>query len=95
MVANVVVTFKLMPESPELSINDLRQKIGNTLVKFGRIYKESVEPIAFGLNAIVFSLITIEKEGGTDPIEKALREIHGIADVQVTDVTRVVDVKDI
>ncbi|MDD5182061.1 MAG: elongation factor 1-beta [Candidatus Nanoarchaeia archaeon] len=93
--ANVVVTFKLMPESPELSINDLRQKIGNTLVKFGRIYKESVEPIAFGLNAIVFSLITIEKEGGTDPIEKALREIHGIADVQVTDVTRVVDVKDI
>ena len=95
MVANVVVTLKLMPDSPERNINELRQKIGNTLVKFGRIYKEGIEPIAFGLNAIVFSVITVEKEGGTEPIEKALREIHGIADVQVTDVTRVVDVKDI
>ena len=95
MVANVVVTIKLMPDSPERNINELRQKIGETLVKFGKIYKESIEPIAFGLNAIVFSVITVEKAGGTDPIEKALREIHGIADVQVTDVTRVMDVRDL
>ena len=93
--AHVVITFKIMPESPELSINDLRQKIGNTLVKFGKIYKESIEPIAFGLNAIVFSVITLEKEGGTEPMENALKAIHGIADVQVTDVTRVMDVRDL
>lgn len=93
--ANVVVTFKLMPDSPERNIKELRQKIGETLAKFGKIYKESIEPIAFGLNAIVFSVITLEKEGGTEPMEQALKAIHGIADVQVTDVTRVMDVRDL
>ena len=92
---NVVVTFKIMPDSPDRDINELKQKVGDALSKFGKIYKDKVEPIAFGLNALIFSVVTPEKEGGTEPLENAVKEIEGISDVQVTDVTRFVDVDDL
>jgi len=93
--ANVVINFKIMPDSPERNLDELRQKVGETLATFGKIYKDAVEPIAFGLNAMIFSVITLEKEGGTEPLEQAIKAIEGISDVQVTDVTRVVDVDDL
>lgn len=93
--ANVVVTFKIMPDSPDRDITLLRQNVGETLAKFGKIYKDEVQPVAFGLNAMIFSVITPEKEGGTEPLEEAVKSVEGIADVQVTDVTRFVDVDDL
>ncbi len=93
--ANVVVTMKILPDSPERNIEELSNKIEETIKKFGKIYKKSVQPVAFGINAIVLSFIMEEKEGGTDPVEEEVKKTEGIGDVQVTDVTRFVDVNDL
>lgn len=93
--ADVVVTMRIMPDSPERDLAELGKKIDESILKFGRLYKKNEEPVAFGLKALVYSFIMEEKEGGTDPVEKAVREIEGVNDVQVTDVTRFVDVQDL
>ena len=93
--ADVVVTVKVMPDSPERNIEHLKAAIDKVMIKYGRIYKRGVQPIAFGINAIVYSIIMKEQEGGTEPVEAELKKIDGVGDVQVTDVTRVMDVRDL
>lgn len=93
--ANVVVTMKIMPDSPDRNIDELGKKVEDILTKFGKLYKKSVQPIAFGLNAMIYSFIMEEKKGGTDPVEEEVKKIEGVGDVQVTDVTRFVDVEDL
>lgn len=93
--ANVVITMKILPDSPERNLDELGKIIEKALIKFGKIYKKSVQPIAFGINAMIFSVIMEEKAGGTDPIENEVRKIKGLGDVEVTDVTRIVDVRDL
>ena len=93
--ADVVVTLKLMPDSPERNLEHLKAAVEKVLVKHGRIYKKGVQPIAFGLNALVYSVVMKEQEGGTEPIEADLKKVEGIADVQVSDVTRLMDVRDL
>lgn len=93
--AHVVVTLRIMPDSPERDLKALEGQIENSLVHHGKLYQKKMEPVAFGLNALIFSVIIEEKAGGTDPIEEALKKLEGVADVRVTEVTRFVDVKDI
>ena len=51
--ASVVVTIKLMPESPETDMAALQKSAEKTITAFGgRPAKADVEPIAFGLKAL-------------------------------------------
>ncbi len=93
--ANVVVTMKVLPDSPERNLDELSAKVEEVIKKFGRMYKKSTQPIAFGINAMIFSFIMEEKEGGTEPVEAEVKKIGGLGDVQITDVTRFVDVNDL
>jgi elongation factor 1-beta len=93
--ANVVVTMKVLPNSPEVNIDELGGKVEEVVKKFGKLYKKSVQPIAFGINAVVVSFIMPEEAGGTEPVEEEMKKIENTGDVQVTDVTRVVDVSDL
>jgi elongation factor 1-beta len=88
MVAKVVATFKIMPESPDVSLEALDEHLSAVFSKYGKIYKQRIQPVAFGLNALVYEFIMEEKEGGTEPVEAELREVPDVSDVQVTDVTR-------
>ena len=93
--ADVVVTLKIMPDSPERDMEALQKVADEAILKFGRLYKKDIVPVAFGLKALTYSVIMPEKDGGTDPIEEALGQIEGVNDVQVTDLTRFVDVADL
>lgn len=93
--ADVVVTLKILPDSPERNMDEIGTKVEEAVKKFGRLYKKTVQPIAFGISALVVSVVMPEKAGGTDPVEEEVKKIEGLGDVQVTDVTRIVDVRDL
>jgi elongation factor 1-beta len=91
--ANVIVTLKVLPVSPEVNMQMLDQNAESVLMKYGKIYKKRMEPVAFGINAMVYWLIMDENKGGTDPVEAELKDVPEVSDVQVTDVTRMMDVE--
>lgn len=95
ILADVVVTMKIMPDSPERDLEGIQTKVDEIILKYGRLYKKLVQPVAFGLNALIYSFIMPEQAGGTDPVEEDVKKVEGVSDVQVTDVTRFVDVKDL
>ena len=90
--ANVVITFRIMPESPEEDLarieKEAKQKIQAYAGKGDT--KTTITPLAFGLKSIDIIFIMDEKKGATDPLEKQIAGIAGVNSVEVTDVRRAV-----
>lgn len=90
--ANVVVTLKIMPESPEVDLSKIEieaKKRIHKIVGQGDMKIEQ-EPIAFGLKAIKIMFIMNESMGNTEPIEDSVAGIEGVQSVEITDVRRAV-----
>ena len=90
--AKVVVTLKIMPESPDIDLDDLSQEVlkkvknfaGNTETK---VQKES---IGFGLSALKILFVVDESKSNLDPLENSIRDIEGVNSVEVEDVRRAI-----
>lgn len=87
--AHVIVTFKIMPESPEVNIQEIQEqaKVKITEAK-GQVNECKEEPVAFGLKAVMLTMVRDESLGGTDDVEDALSKIEGVNSVQVENVSR-------
>ncbi len=82
----VGITVKVMPESPEVNLEELKDK-GDKLVHdtYGEVKEIRVEevPIAFGLKALQFTFI-VREEKGSDIIQQKLSELEEVASATVT-----------
>jgi elongation factor 1-beta len=84
----VAVQIKVMPDSPEVDLEHLKRKIELALPKDARLYSFDIQPIAFGLKALLVTVIIADEEGGTDSTEEALSRVDGVESIQVVTVTR-------
>ncbi len=90
--ANVVITVKVMPSSPEIDLQELEKKMKEKILAFTGIdeFRTSIEPVAFGLKALMITFLSPEEKGDTEPLEKELENIDGVESIQVVDVRRAV-----
>ena len=88
--AQVIITFKIMPEDLEVDLNKLEKEAKELLNKYGEVGKTEREKIAFGLEAIILIFVMDESKGSTDFIEDNMRNIDGVQSVEVTDVRRAI-----
>jgi translation elongation factor aEF-1 beta len=82
--ADVIVGFKVMPASVEENLDRIESEIKEKI----KPQKMSREDIAFGLVAILIVKIVEDAEGTLDVVEKQLRAIKGVGEVEVTGITR-------
>ncbi|MBS3128039.1 elongation factor 1-beta [Candidatus Woesearchaeota archaeon] len=87
--AKVIVTLKLMPDSPEVDLSLVKDHARKLVEKYGAQYgKDEMHPVAFGLKALHLILIVDEEQGSTDKLEAQLKTIQGVQSVEVIDVRR-------
>jgi len=84
----VAVQLKIMPNSPEVDLKSLSDRIASQVAQCGRIYSCEVQPIAFGLKALILTVIVEDKEGGTEAVEASISEIKEVESIQVVAVNR-------
>jgi elongation factor 1-beta len=84
----VAVQIKVMPQSPEVDLEQLKRKIEFALPNDARLYGFDIQPIAFGVNALLVTVIVGDVEGGTDSIEEVLSRVDGVESIQVVTATR-------
>lgn len=85
---DVVATIKLMPESPDVDLEKMKEEIIASIPEGTEFHKIEEEPIAFGLVALNVMVVVGDAEGGTEPAEENFRKIEGVNTVEVTDVRR-------
>ncbi len=85
--ADVYVTLQVMPTSPDVSMDTLRDAVSEKITAFGgRVTEHAVKPFAFGLQSLEIVFVMPEEKGDLEPLEK---DIAGLGDVESVQVVRV------
>ena len=89
--AEVVITMKIMPDSPDADLDKIERDVTKLITGFGgEVGKREIEPIAFGLKAIKLIFVANESGGGTDELEAKVADIEGVGGVEIVDVRRAI-----
>lgn len=84
----VVATVKLMPESPNTDLEQMKIDTQVVVNEDAELHKIDEEPIAFGLVALNVMFIVDDDEGGTEIIEEKLAKVPNVNSIEVVDVRR-------
>lgn len=85
--ARAIITFKLMPESPDVDLEPIKKQAEEIAKQQGAIGQLQVkeEPIAFGLTAVlVMAMYTVEGSN----FEEIAEKMQAIAGVQSAEVAK-------
>ncbi|MCW3979915.1 MAG: elongation factor 1-beta [Candidatus Bathyarchaeota archaeon] len=88
--ANIVVSFRIMPEGIDVDFEQLKKQIEKALPPKAAIYTDfQAEPIAFGLNALIAHIQFPEDETGIlDEAEQRIAKVPGVSRIQTLMVRR-------
>jgi len=81
---SVAVILRVMPESPEINIDDLKKALK---AKLPSIQEMKEEPIGFGLKALKVLAVVNDAGGETDAVEKTLNQVPGVERAEIMEVT--------
>lgn len=90
--AKVVVTLKIMPESPSSDLVKIEDEAKTKIIDFSQNQevKTEQEPIAFGLKALRIIFVMDESKGSTEALEEDIKKIDGVNSVEAVDVRRAI-----
>ena len=87
--ADVIITIKIMPESPNEDLNRIENEAKSEIMLFeGQVHEIKQVPVAFGLKSINIVFLLDESKGATDELEAKISEIKGVQSVEVINITR-------
>jgi elongation factor 1-beta len=81
---SVAVIMRVMPESPDVDLEQLKKALK---AKLPGIQDMQTESIGFGLKAIKLAAVINDCGGETDAIEMSLNEIAGVERAEIIEVT--------
>ena len=84
------VQYKIMPESPDTNLEEIKKTAEEKIKEMGGMPGESQEqPIAFGLKALILSF-AFPEEKEIDEVENEIQKIQGISSVKMIDYRRAI-----
>lgn len=89
VMGDVAAILKVMPESPEIDLDDLETRLSNALPNGATLNRIDREDIAFGLVALRPIVLLPDAEGGTEAVEEAFAQVTGVESVSVDTLTRI------
>ena len=87
--ADVVITLKMMPASPEVDLDALAATATQMIAEFGaEVGKTDFVPIGFGIRAVQLIFVMDEAKGSPDALEERIGLLEDVESVEITDVRR-------
>jgi len=84
---DVLITYKIMPEGVDVDFEKMKEEVKNKIGPLGKVADFDLQPIAFGLKALVVKVIVKDEGGIADKIEEELSNIENVQGVVVEEVS--------
>lgn len=84
----VAAGLKVMPQSPDVDLDALQDRLEAALPEGAKINNFDRDDVAFGLVALIPTVIVPDEAGGTEAVEEAFSKVDGVESVTVEDVGR-------
>jgi elongation factor 1-beta len=85
----VAAAVKVMPESPEADLDALQERLEQSLPEGAKINGFEREDVAFGLTALIPTVVVPDDEGGTEAVEGAFAGVDDVESVSIESVGRI------
>ncbi|WP_255149490.1 elongation factor 1-beta [Halorarius halobius] len=79
----VAVKLKVMPESPEVDLDELQDRLEKSLPEGAKIKGFERDDVAFGLTALLPTVIVPDDSGGSEAVEEAFSGVEDVESVAV------------
>jgi elongation factor 1-beta len=86
---DVAAAIKVMPENPEVDLDALEDRLQESLPEGAEITGFDRDDVAFGLVALIPTVLVEDEAGGTEAVEDAFDGVEAVESVSVEDVGRV------
>ncbi|MFB6117715.1 elongation factor 1-beta [Halosegnis sp.] len=79
----VAVQLKVMPQSPEVDLDALQERLEKSLPEGAKIQGFERDDVAFGLVALLPTVIVPDDAGGSEAVEEAFADVEGVESIAV------------
>jgi len=86
--ARLVARIRIMPADAESNIDNVLQSIKKSMPQGMDMKGHAIEPIAFGLKAIIGDFLLDDAEGQMDKLEESIKNVEGVGEIEVTNISR-------
>jgi len=86
--ARLVARIRILPAEAESNLDSVVLSIKSSMPEGMEMKGHAMEPIAFGLNAIVGDFLLDDAEGQMDRLEESIKSVEGVGEIEVTNVSR-------
>jgi len=82
---NVIMKIRVMPSDVNVNLEEVLEKIKNIQFEGVEIRDSAIQPIAFGLKAVVLMVVMPDAEGIGDRYVEEIGKIEGVESVEIED----------
>ncbi|HEY3094784.1 MAG TPA: elongation factor 1-beta [Nitrososphaera sp.] len=86
--ARLIARIRIMPADAESNLDTVVHSIKSSMPEGFEMKGHAMEPIAFGLKAIVGDFLLDDAEGQMDRLEETIKNVHGVGEIDVMNISR-------
>ena len=86
--ARLVARIRILPAEAESNLESVLSSMKASMPAGMELKGHAMEPIAFGLKAIVGDFTLEDAEGQMDKLEESIRGIEGVGEIEVMNISR-------
>ncbi|MDQ4101981.1 MAG: elongation factor 1-beta [Thermoproteota archaeon] len=86
--ARLVVRIRILPAEAESNLEEVVDVIRKSVPEGMELKSSLMEPIAFGLKAIIGDFLLDDAEGQMDKLEESIKRVQGVGEIEVMNISR-------
>jgi elongation factor 1-beta len=84
----LLARIRILPAEADSNLDEVILQLKSNIPDSMQLKAHAMEPIAYGLNAIVGDFLIEDKEGQMDKLEDSIKSLTGVGEIQVINISR-------